>query len=69
MFVFFSHHGTTQGSQTESGEGNMGEMGLTIKVKGDPQLGSQCEGQTETILESNKAERSGAGEELAGTLI
>lgn len=47
----------------------MGEMGLIIKVKGGPQLGSWCEGQREKNPESNKAERRRAGEELAGTLI
>lgn len=65
----FPHYGTTHGSQTEFEEGNMGEMGLTIKVKGGPQLGSRCEGQREKIPESNKAERRRAGEELAGTSI
>lgn len=42
--VCFFHYGTTHGSQTECGEGNMGEMGLTIEVRGGPQLGSRCEG-------------------------
>ena len=51
-----SQYGIPQGSQAESGEGNMEKKGTTMKAKRGPLLGSRV--RERKIPESNKAEQS-----------